>query len=214
MWTHSHRVVSLDLICLNPSALNVKVTVHRVRINLKSKAVKGHRLTNAHCLVISLFRSCIGIEWAPHNCFSILFYVSPSLSLSGCLVLSFTHSPCLSYTLSNIASTHSDTVMSAKIFFRHTQETQNYFFCCCCCFLLHSPSPLCSHPQLSLLVRFPRNISALSSFFQLSSVTEPVATECVPPAEGDASHAVQAACACHSLPHPQGSSTALYASLK
>lgn len=155
MWTHSHRVVSLDLICLNPSAQGAY-----------QFEKQGRERTPAHKRPLPCYLLVPFLHWdwvrAPHNCFSILFYVSPSLSVSGCLVLSFTHSPCLSHTL----STHSDTV--SKDILPSYSRNSKLLFCCCCCFLLHSPSPLCSHPQLSLLVRFPCNISALSSFFQLS----------------------------------------------
>lgn len=103
MWTHSHRVVSLDLICLNPSAQGAY-----------QFEKQGRERTPAHKRPLPCYLLVPFLHWdwvrAPHNCFSILFYVSPSLSVSGCLVLSFTHSPCLSHTLSNIASTHSDTV--------------------------------------------------------------------------------------------------------
>lgn len=128
------------------------------------------------------------------------------MSLPLCLSLAV-----LSYLSLTLPASHTHSplilTLSAKIFFRHTQETQNYFFVvvvvfCCTRHLLfaHTRSFLFWFASLATYLPFP---------LSFSSATEPVATECIPPAKGDASHAVQAACACHSLPHPQGSSTAL-----
>ena len=109
------------------------------------------------------------------------------MSFSGCLVMSpsqsFTQQAnYLSLSRSPAAPTHSVTRMSPHDYLahHHAQEIGTHYSC--------SAPPLLS-AQVSACVplraRSFHTLYAVSSFYQLSSVTEPVTMTCIPPAEGD-----------------------------
>ena len=115
-----------------------------------------------------------------------------SLSLVLCLRLSLIHSLRLPLTRTNTHSpTHSVTLMSRHTIFHHAQGTGTHSLIPRFYFFLPSSPPILFRSLPSAIIprsrSFPHTLSALCSFYRLSSVTEPVTTECSPPAGGDVS---------------------------